>query len=198
MPSLPPSLLDLIAASTGRAPRMQTRRALVTASHELEDRYGVQRGVTPLLFGGFQRMRFFDHDRARWRHFARGAAMTVVAVGADGPPRSEPGDPVILHVGRDDPFWRDWLCLAYAGPEGSGVLIARDVEGDPDEPLSERRSVGLVSHDPRVAHAAAVWTGAYLAGHDPALGARWRAALDAAPPLPRRRARRRAAGAIGS
>ena len=186
-----PSLLDLIGRIAGRDPRVLSRDVLVTASHELEDRYGVQRRTAPLLFGGFQRARFFADDADRWARFADRAAVAVVAYGADGSPAPSPAEPLhALVVGRDDPFWRDWVCLAYGGERRSGVLVARDRRGDPDGPAGRRRCLGVLSHDHRVVRAAAVWVGHYLAGRDPALGARWRRELAEVPiDVPRRRRR---------
>ncbi|HTI34953.1 MAG TPA: DICT sensory domain-containing protein [Miltoncostaea sp.] len=189
MPNVP-SLLDLIGLISGREPRVYSRDALVTASHELEDRYGVQRRAAPLLFGGFQRARFFAQDPDRWTGFAERAAVAVVAYGADGT-HAAAADPLrALVVGRDDPFWHDWVCLAYAGERRSGVLVARDRRGDPDAPAARRRCLGVLSHDHRVVRAAAMWVGHYLAGHDAELGARWRRELAEVPiDVPRRRRR---------
>lgn len=191
MPDVP-SLLDLIGRIAGREPRVFSRDALVTASHELEDRYGIQRRTAPLLFGGFQRARFYAQDADRWAAFAERAAVAVVAYGADGTPApSAAAEPLrALVVGRDDPFWRDWVCLAYGGEQRSGVLVARDRRGDPDGAAGRRRCLGMLSHDHRVVRAAAVWVGHYLAGHDAALGAQWRRELAEVPvDVPRRRRR---------
>lgn len=179
---VPLPLLDLIRRATGRELTSYSRAALVTASHEIEDR-AMTGGSAAMLFGGFQRARFYRHDRERWRALAARSAIAVAAYGGEGDAPAG-GEPFIVRVGPGDPFWTDWLCLSYAGSDGSAVVVARDARSDPDRP-GERRCVGLLTYDPRVVHVAALWVGEYLRRHDPPLAARWRSTLAGMPPLAR-------------
>lgn len=173
-----PSLFELARRRTGETPRVFSRAALVTASHDIEQRYGIQRRAAPLLFGGFQQAGFFASDRPRWERFAAGAALAVVAFGADTGQVHAPGSGLaMLRVGPDDPFWRDWLCLVYAGERRSGMVVARDLPVDGSGLEGVRRCAGYVTHDHRLVRAAAVWVGAYLAAHSEGLAIRWRREL---------------------
>ncbi|WP_217914649.1 HD domain-containing phosphohydrolase [Miltoncostaea marina] len=175
-------LLDLVLPmGTGGVPRLG-KRALIALSHAMEDR-GVEAGNRPpLIFGGFQRARFFAHDRRRYEQLARWSAVTVVAAGGLSP-RGD-GPVAAIGVGPSDPFWRDWVLLVYGGGGQAALLVARDDEGDvvEDLPTRDRRCAAGWTYDPRAALRAAWWVADYLRGHDAALAARWTAALAGLPP----------------
>lgn len=172
------SLLDLIARASDRSLRTYSKRVLIDLSHDVEGRVFAGAPHPPLVFGGFQRGRFYATERARWEEIARRSTLTVVAAGglATEPDRG-PRRPALLGVGPDDPFWHDWLALVYAGPEHGGVLIARDETGGPGAATDQRSCRGVWTYDARVARAAALWVGEYLGRHDPALARRWNAGV---------------------
>ena len=89
----------------------------------------------------------------------------------------------VLGVGPSDPFWTDWVVVVYGGASHAAVLVARDApEHDIDGvPTRDRVCDAVWSYDSGLAHASARWVGAYLAEHDPALGARWTERLDGLP-----------------
>lgn len=188
------SLIDMLAGAVGRPLREYSKRGLIVLSHELEDRATLDPPHPPLLFGGFQRGRFFRPARRRWSDFAAHSTLTVVAAGGIASRPPEPGRTAVLSVGPGDPFWHDWVCLVYGGPEHAGVLIARDLGAGPEhEADGVRRCRGLITHDARVVRAAATWVGNYLVGHDVTLARRWNAALAVLPQPPAPRTRRRVA-----
>gem|GEM_PF-5184571 len=195
---MPTPLLDLIAHASEKTLRVYSKKVLIDLSHDVEARAFAGPPHPPLVFGGFQRGRFFATERPRWEEIARRSTLTVVAAGGlDSITDVGPRRPVFLGVGPQDPFWTDWLALVYAGPEHGGVLIARDEEGGPGVPTSRRTCRGVWTYDARVARAAALWVGEYLADHDALLARRWNTgvAILSAPQaerIPTRRLRRTA------
>jgi DICT domain-containing protein len=167
------SLLELVGPLWGVRTARYGKRTLIALSHAMEDRGLESPEHRPLVFAGFQRARFFAHDRARYRAIAHGSAMCVVAAGGS---RSRIDDRLtVLGVDPSDPFWRDWVVVVYGGASQAAVLVARDLpEHDIDGvPTRDRVCDAVWSYDPGLAHASARWVGAYLAERDPALGARW-------------------------
>ena len=53
-------------------PRTLSKPLMLALSHAIEDE-SMSRAERPLLFGSFQRERFYRHAEARWRELARGA-----------------------------------------------------------------------------------------------------------------------------
>jgi HD-GYP domain-containing protein (c-di-GMP phosphodiesterase class II) len=175
------SLLELVGPLWGLRTSRYGKRTLIALSHAMEDRGLESPEHRPLVFAGFQRARFFAHDRARYRAIAHGSAMCVVAAG--GLTTRIDDRLAILGVGPSDPFWRDWVVVVYGGASHAAVLVARDPpEHDIDGvPTRDRVCDAVWSYDPGLAHASARWVGTYLAERDPALAARWAERLDALP-----------------
>lgn len=176
------SLLDLVGPRQGLAPAPYGKRSLIALSHAMEDRGLEPGGPPPVVFGGFQRARFFAHDRDRYRLLAGRSALTVVAAG--GLPTDLTGAPLTIGVGPEDPFWHDWVLVVYGGGTHSAVLIARDRDEHEIEglPTRDRISDAVWTYDPGMAQACARWVGDYLVGHDAGLAGRWNDALAAMPP----------------
>ena len=167
------SLLELVGPLWGLRTTRYGKRTLIALSHAMEDRGLESPEQRPLVFAGFQRARFFAHDRARYEAIAHGSSMCVVAAGGL---RTRVDDRLtILGVGPSDPFWRDWVLVVYGGASHAAVLVARDLpEHDVDGVATRDRVCDSAwSYDPGLAHASARWVGTYLAERDPALGARW-------------------------
>ena len=61
------------------------KRTLIGLSHAIEDECAA-RAERPLLFGSFQRVRFYRHSEERWRELARTAEIAIVF--ADFPERA--------------------------------------------------------------------------------------------------------------
>jgi HD-GYP domain-containing protein (c-di-GMP phosphodiesterase class II) len=175
------SLVDLVHAGAAGAPTVYGKRSLIALSHAMEDRGIAAGGPAPLVFGGFQRARFFAHDRGRYQRIGARSALTV-AVGG-GLAGGADGRLSVVGVGPEDPFWHDWVLVVYGGGDSAAVLVARDHARDEieDRPTRDRRCDAVWSYDPRLTHAAARWVGSYLDGHDPALARRWNDALDVLP-----------------
>ena len=175
------SLLELAGPLWGLRTARYGKRTLIALSHTMEDRGLESPEHRPLVFAGFQRARFFAHDRVRYQSIAHGSAMCVVAAGGL---RTRIDDRLtLLGAGPSDPFWRDWVVVVYGGASHAAVLVARDLpEHDVNGvPTRDRICDAVWSYDPGLAHASAGWVGTYLTERDPALGARWAERLDALP-----------------
>ena len=167
------SLLELVGPLWGLRTARYGKRSLIALSHAMEDRGLESPEHRPLVFGGFQRARFFAHDEARYQAIAQGSAICVAAAGGLRTRNDEPLS--ILGVGPSDPMWRDWVLVVYGGASHAAVLVARDLpEHDIDGvPTRDRVCDAVWSYDPGLAHASARWVGTYLAEHDASLGMRW-------------------------
>jgi MerR family transcriptional regulator, light-induced transcriptional regulator len=109
------------------APRLLPKPIMIALSHAIEDE-SLSRAERPLLFGAFQRERFYRRAESRWRAFARQAGVAIVF--ADFPRARTSRAPAELPVDRDHPMSREWAivcdapghaaCLAGWEPPGSG------------------------------------------------------------------------------
>ena len=113
-------------ADPGRTERL-TKRTLVTVSHAIEQAALAAAEDGPMVVVAlFQRMPYFNRERAVYQRIAAVAAATVVAVVADGPPDLPPGvDPVLL--AEDEELAREWV-IAVLTPRFGAVLVAQDRE----------------------------------------------------------------------
>jgi HD-GYP domain-containing protein (c-di-GMP phosphodiesterase class II) len=175
------SLLELVGPLWGLRATRYGKRTLIALSHAMEDRGLESPEQRPLVFAGFQRARFFAHERARYAAIAHGSAMCVVAAG--GLTSRTDDHLTVLGVGPSDPFWRDWVVVVYGGASHAAVLVARDLpEHDIDGvPTRDRVCEAVWSYDPGLALASARWVGTYLAERDPVVAARWAERLDQLP-----------------
>jgi MerR family transcriptional regulator, light-induced transcriptional regulator len=104
---------SIYAALRRRRPDLQpqtlTAPVMLALSRAIEDE-SLSRAERPILFGSFQRERFYRASAARWRQLAAGAAFA--AVFADFAAPAEPRDgPAEVPVGRDHPLSREWAVV---------------------------------------------------------------------------------------
>src|SRR4051794_13292712 len=85
------------------APELIPKPRMIALSHAIEDEC-LARAHAPVLIGSFQRERFFRVEQARWRGFARTAAVAVVF--ADFKTRTDT-DPLRVRVPRNHPLSRE-------------------------------------------------------------------------------------------
>jgi len=159
------------------APCTLRKRVMLALSHAIEVE-SLSRAEAPLLFGSFQRERFFRQEEARWRELTRGAKLAVAF--ADFPSLRTPrGGPVEIPVAAHDPLLREWAIVCDA-PRHGICLIGW-------EPLSragaggERVFEALWSVDPEVVREAARICAQIAAAAQPSLIDPVRARLDAPP-----------------
>lgn len=158
---------SVFAGLRRRRPELQAhllpRRALVALAHAIEDEC-CARAERPILFGAFQRERFYRRSEKRWRDLARGARMAVVM--ADFAGVTEPPDaPAEVPFAREDPLAREWVVICD-GPAYAACLAARErpgaVPGD-----AERRFETLWTVDPPAVRDASRMAAGWVAGAVP-------------------------------
>ena len=134
--SSPPG--SLFAAIRKRRPDIEPRtipkHILVALSHAVEDE-SLSRAERPMLFASFQRVRFYNQERSRFRELSRGAELAVVFADFDRV-RVRSDAPTEIPVDRTHPLTREWtivcdaehhaVCLAgWERPGGSGPASSR-------------------------------------------------------------------------
>jgi DICT domain-containing protein len=128
------------------------KRTLIALSHAIEDECAA-RAERPLLFGSFQRVRFYRDSERRWRELSRTAELTVVF--ADFKKRRAPrGGPVEVPIDRGDPLGREWTLVCDA-PQYAACLSAWEPPGQDARPDLQRELETIWSVEPAVVRAAA-------------------------------------------
>lgn len=112
-------------------PQLLAKPLVLALTHAIEDE-SLSRAERPLLFGAFQRRRFYRQSEARWREFARQAELSIVFADFERlrTPRAGPAE---LPVDRDHPLSREWAVVCDA--PGYAVCLAAW-----EPPASQRRS----------------------------------------------------------
>src|SRR3954451_9077697 len=87
-------------------PRALPQRMMLAMSRAIEDE-SLSRAERALLFGSFQRERFYRRSEARWRSLARGAELAVVLADFERA-RTPRGAPAEVPVERGHPLDREW------------------------------------------------------------------------------------------
>lgn len=128
------------------------KRSVVALSHAMEDELAA-RAERAILFGGFQRERWYRRSEQRWRELARTADYAVVL--ADFPRARRPRDaPVELPLDRADPLRREWV-LVCSAPRFTACLAGIERPGQGNRPDPERGFETLWSVEPEIVHEAA-------------------------------------------
>lgn len=115
---------SIFAGLRRRSPELQAiavrKPHLVALSHAIEDE-SCARAERGLLFGAFQRERFYRQAQERWRDFARTAELAVVF--ADFPRTRRPArGPAELPIDPAAPLNREWAIVCEA--PGHSVCLA--------------------------------------------------------------------------
>jgi DICT domain-containing protein len=115
---------SIFAGLRRRYPELQPvvlrKPVLLALSHAIEDE-SCARAERPLLFGSFQRERFYRQSERRWRDFARTAALAVVFADFDRA-RTPAHAPAELPIDRSGPLTREWAIVCEA--PGHAVCLA--------------------------------------------------------------------------
>jgi len=151
-----PAEESIFAGLRRRRPDLQPytlpKRTLIGLSHAIEDECAA-RAERPLLFGSFQRERFYRHSEPRWRALARTADIAIVF--ADFPERREPDDaPIEVPIDRSDPLGREWSLVCDA-PEYAACLSAWEPPGQDAAADLDRVLETIWSVEPAVVREAA-------------------------------------------
>jgi len=114
-------------------PRTIVKPIMLALTHAIEDET-LARAERPILFGSFQRERFYRQAQPRWRELARGAAAAIVFADFERlrTPRHAPAE---VPVPRTHPMNREWtlvcegqdfaLCLTGWEPLESSSAVDR-------------------------------------------------------------------------
>ena len=118
---------SLFASLCRRWPELQpqpvTKRVMIAFSHAIEDE-ALARAERHLLFGAFQRRRFYHREQPRWRELAQGAELTVVFADFERVDRPQ-GRPIEVPLHGSDPLGREWA-IVYEGDSSAACVIGRE------------------------------------------------------------------------
>jgi DICT domain-containing protein len=141
-----------------------SKRAMLAISRAIEDECCAL-ADRPLLFGSFQRERFYRQSEGRWRELARTAAEAVVFADFNGE-QAQSRRPVEVALADDAPLLREWAVVCDA-PDAAACLAGFE---HPDRGGSTgRRFEAVWSVDPDVVRDAASIAAALAAGGVPAV-----------------------------
>jgi MerR family transcriptional regulator, light-induced transcriptional regulator len=112
-------------------PKVARVPAMLALSRAIEDEV-LARGERAVLFGSFQRVRFYDKARSRWRELARSAEAACVFADFKRL-RSRKAHPTEVPIARDDALAREWSVVAD-GPQFGAVLAGWERPAEPGEP----------------------------------------------------------------
>jgi DICT domain-containing protein len=128
-------------------PYLLTKSTLISVSHAIEDECSaVSRKA--LLFGSFQRERFYRQAQPRWRSLSTAAECAFVL--ADFEQVTDPGDgPVEVPIDTTEPVGREWS-LVYDAPGFGAVLSGWERPGQNETPDRDRCFETLWSVEPEL------------------------------------------------
>jgi MerR family transcriptional regulator, light-induced transcriptional regulator len=132
--------------------RVLRRDVLVTISRAIEDE-AMSRASRPVVFGGFQRERFFRQAEPRWDEIARTASACVVFADFRAPGGGG-ATPVRVPLDVDSPLLREWAVVVVAA-SFSVALTAWEVPRQGAVPLRRRSYESMLTVDPAAVRTAA-------------------------------------------
>jgi DICT domain-containing protein len=125
--------------------------ALLQISHAIEDEY-LARATSGVVFGCFQRERFYRGSEARWRELARTADLAV-AVADFASIRRPPAAATEVPLELQAPLAREWVLVVDA-PRAHACLAAWELPSPAGAPDRERQFETIWSFEPGVVRAA--------------------------------------------
>jgi DICT domain-containing protein len=174
---------SLFATLCRRRPELQAqrvaKRVMIAFSHAIEDE-ALARAERQLLFGAFQRRRFYAREQARWHELCEASELTVVF--ADfARAGTSPGLPAEVPVDRSDPLAREWA-IVYESDSSAACLIGREpADSRIDARSSEREFEVVWTVEPDIVHDAVGICVELASDALPALAGAARARVDAGP-----------------
>ena len=181
---------SVFAGVRRRHPELRTqllRKSPVLAlSRAIEDECCAQ-ADRPLLFGSFQRERYYRSSQPRWQELSRTARAAVVFAdfpGArpDGDAGAPLGEPLEVPVPFQAPMNREWVLVCdSADYPGCVVGWERPAPDAAPVPQADRRFETLWSVDPRVVRDAARICAGLAIAYSPVATQGWPELLDTPP-----------------
>ena len=162
------------------APRTIAKPIMLALTRAVEDET-LARAERPILFGSFQRERFYRQSQPRWRELARGAALAAVFADFERlrSPRHEPAE---VPVRRAHPLNREWA-LVCEGEDFAVCLTGWEPPESSKAAEPQRRFETIWSVEPDVVHAASAVCASTIDAVRPALLDPVRTRLESPPPL---------------
>lgn len=169
--SAPPAEDPSLFAALRRArpelsPQVLPKRALIALSHAIEDEV-CARAERPLLFGSFQRERFYRASERRWRELARTAELAIALADFERP-RVRTRGVCELPLPEDAPMRREWA-LVCDGERLSVALTAWELTAETQVPDRDRRFETLWTVEPAAVRRVALRAAELAAAIEPEL-----------------------------
>lgn len=159
-------------------PRVLLKPLMLALSHAIEDE-ALARAQRLMVFGSFQRERFYRQSQLRWSELDRTAEVAVVF--ADFARLRTPRDaPVEVPVPRDHPLNREWA-LVCEGQDFALCLTGWEPPESGAGPEGMRRFEAIWTVEPEVVREASRICCAIAAARRPVVAEAARARLDAPP-----------------
>ncbi|MBV8999369.1 MAG: MerR family transcriptional regulator [Solirubrobacterales bacterium] len=162
-------------------PRTIAKPIMLALTHAVEDET-LARAERPILFGSFQRERFYRQAEPRWRELARGAAAAVVFADFERlrTPRHAPAE---VPVPRAHPLNREWT-LVCEGQDFAVCLTGWEPLDSSPAADRARRFETIWSVEPDVVREASAICASIVDAARPALLDPARTRLESPPSLP--------------
>lgn len=128
-------------------PYLLEKSTLIALAHAIEDEC-CARAERAILFGSFQRERFYRHAEPRWRELARTAEQAVVFADFDAIAHPR-GAPVEVPLATDAPLGREWSLVCDA-PDYTACLSAWERPGQDDTPDAQREFETIWTVEPEL------------------------------------------------
>ena len=152
----PPGAPSVYAACHHRHPDLQPQRlkksTLIALSWAIEDEC-CARAERPVIFGGFQKERYFRAAEERWTELARIARSTTAF--ADFHDAADPcGEIRLVHLPQDAPMRREWTVVCDAA-DYPAMLTAWELPGQSTVPDRQRLFEAIWTVEPGAVRSAA-------------------------------------------
>jgi DICT domain-containing protein len=152
----PPSAPSVYAAIRRTYPSLQPQRlkksSLIALSWAIEDEC-CARAESPMIFGSFQRERYFRAAQERWTELARIARSTMAFADFGDSPVPVAGTSLV-HLPDDAPMRREWVVVCDA-PDYPAMLTAWELPGQSTVPDRKRLFEAIWTVEPAAVRAAA-------------------------------------------
>ena len=135
-----PNALDaarVLEQVSGQRPELTTKRSLVAVSHAIERAVlAAPRAEPTIVLALFQRMEYFERERATYERIARTGARVAIGF-CDGPEHPLPDGVACVVLDPAESLVNEWSVVAVT-PEAGAFLVATDQHGiEPGAPSLE-------------------------------------------------------------
>lgn len=171
-----PTVDSVFRHVTARYPHLELqtlgKRTLIGLSWAIEDEF-CARAERPILFGAFQKRKYWERSRPRWERLARisEAALVMADFNADESDQPARADGLVrVPIRPGSPMNSEWIvvCDSFELP---GALLAREVPGQQTIPDLDRLFDSVWTTDPIVVREASRSCAQWAAGEQLAAAA---------------------------